>query len=250
MRNQILILAAGKGARMGTDNPKVLVMLKNKPLIFYLLEQLEKISQLARPVVVVGHKYRQVQDILGDGYIYAYQHQQLGTGHAVMAAEGQIVGNNLLVLYGDMPFISAESLKKLMRLHHEQNSNISMFTSTVTDFSQYPSMNFFGRIIRDLYGNIIKITEYKDASTEERKIREVNPGIYMFNSTWLYDNIHKLQNRNASGEFYLTDMVEVAIAEGQAIHSLPINPREVVGVNTLEELQVAEQLIQGAPLHE
>ncbi len=228
---------------MGTDVPKVLVQFKQRPLILHLLEQVEQINQLAKPVIVVGYKYRQVQDILGDGFIYAYQHQQLGTGHAVMAAEGQIVGNNILVLYGDMPFIKAESLKKLMRLHHEQNSNISMFTASVNDFSAYPSMNFFGRIIRDVYKNIIKITEYKDAMPEERKIREVNPGIYMFNSTWLYDNIHKLQNRNAQGEFYLTDMVEVAIAAGETIHSLSINPKEVIGINSPEELQAAEKLL-------
>jgi bifunctional UDP-N-acetylglucosamine pyrophosphorylase/glucosamine-1-phosphate N-acetyltransferase len=243
MRNQILILAAGKGARMGTDRPKVLVELKQRPLILHLLEQIEKINQLAKPVIVVGHQYRQVQDILGDGFIYAYQHQQLGTGHAVMAAEGQIVGNNILVLYGDMPFIQAESLKKLMRLHHDQSSKVSMFTAEVNDFSQYPSMNFFGRIIRDVYKNIIKITEYKDATPAERKIREVNPGIYMFNSTWLYDNIHKLQNQNSQSEFYLTDMVEVAIAGGQTVQSLPINPKEVIGINTLEELQAAEKLL-------
>jgi bifunctional UDP-N-acetylglucosamine pyrophosphorylase/glucosamine-1-phosphate N-acetyltransferase len=130
-----------------------------------------------------------------------------------------------------------------MRMHHEQSSNISMFTTTVNDFSAYPSMNFFGRIIRDAYNNIIKITEYKDASPAERKIREVNPGIYMFNSTWLYDNIHKLQSQNAQGEFYLTDMVEVAIAAGETIQSLPINPKEVVGINSLEELQAAEKLL-------
>lgn len=243
MRNQIIILAAGKGTRMGNDNPKVLVMLKNRPLILYLLAELEKINQLAKTVIVVGHKHTQVREVLGDGFTYAYQKRQLGTGHAVMAAESQIVGNNILVLYGDMPFITAESLKKLMRLHNEKDSKISMFTSAVNDFSEYPSLIFFGRIIRDAHGNIVKITEFKDASMKEKDIREVNPGIYMFNSTWLYDNIHKLQNQNAQGEFYLTDMVEIAIAAGEVTHSLSIDPREVIGVNSLEELQAAEKLL-------
>ena len=243
MRNQIVILAAGKGSRMGeADVPKVLVMFKNKPLILHLLEEIEKINQLAKPVVVVGYKHTQVKAVLGDGYTYALQEQQLGTGHAVMAAEGVITGNSILVLYGDMPFIAAESLKKLMRLHHEQQSNITMFTTEVADFSQFPSMAHFGRIIRDAHSNVVKITEYKDASPEERTIRELNPGIYMFNSTWLFDHIHQIQNKNAQGEYYLTDMIELAIANGQEIQTLRISPREVLGINSPEELRVAEKM--------
>jgi len=245
MRNQIVVLAAGKGTRMGqADMPKVLVMLKNKPLILHVLEQVEKINQLAKPLVIVGYKHMQVRSVLGDGFMYALQEQQMGTGHALMCAEGQVVGDNILVLYGDMPFISAESLKKLMRLHHEQQSNISMFTTTVNNFAEFPSLHKFGRIIRDTYGNILKITEYKDASAEERTIREVNPGIYMFNSTWVFNNIHTIQNKNAQGEYYLTDMVEVAIALGENICSLAIPPSEVIGINSPEELLAAEKLLQ------
>jgi bifunctional UDP-N-acetylglucosamine pyrophosphorylase/glucosamine-1-phosphate N-acetyltransferase len=244
MRNQIVILAAGKGTRMGqNDMPKVLVMLKQKPIILYLLGELEKINQLAKPVVVVGYKYNQVKSVLGEGFTYAFQDQQLGTAHAVMCAERQVTADNILVLYGDMPFIKAESLKKLMRLHHEQKSNLSMFTSVVNNFEKHASLNGFGRIIRDVYGNIIKITEYKDASGEERKIREVNPGIYMFNSKWLWDNIAKISDKNAQREYYLTDIVEVAIARGENIYSLNINPSEVAGINSPEELVAAELLL-------
>lgn len=226
-----------------TDTPKVLVMLKEKPLILYLLGELEKISQLAKPVVVVGYRYQQVKGVLGDDFIYAYQDQLLGTAHAVMCAEREVIADNILILYGDMPFIQAESLKKLMRLHYNQKANMSMFTSVVDNFGEYPSMNSFGRIIRDVYGNIIKITEYKDASPEERNIREVNPGIYMFNTKWLFDNIHKIQNKNVQSEYYLTDMVEVAIGAGEQIYSLPIHPREVVGINSPEELVAAEKML-------
>lgn len=240
MRNQILILAAGKGTRMGqSDMPKVLVMLKNKPLILYLLETLEKISQLAKPIVVIGYKYGQVKAVLGNNYLYALQDQQLGTAHAVMAAERVVDADNILVLYGDMPFVKAESLKKLMRLHHEQKANMSMFTTTVNDFSEHPSMLHFGRIMRDVYGNVLKITEFKDATAEERKIRELNPGIYMFNTEWLWKNIYSIQNKNAQQEYYLTDMVEVAIAGGEQIQTLPIAPGEVLGINSPEELAVA-----------
>lgn len=244
MRNQIVILAAGKGVRMGVnDMPKVLVMLKAKPIILYLLEEIEKIHQLAKPVIVVGYMAEKVRAVLGDGFEYAFQNQQLGTAHAVMAAEKYLKADSVLVLYGDMPFITAESLKKLMRLHHEQKAAITMFTSTVNDFNAYASLAHFGRIIRDSYGNIVKITEYKDASIEERKIREVNPGIYMFNSRWLKNNIHEVKNKNAQGEFYLTDMVELAIANGQQIQSLSISPREVLGINSPEELHHAEELL-------
>ncbi len=241
MNARAIVLAAGKGTRMNhPDLPKVLVMFKQKPLILHLLEEIGKINQLAKPVVVVGYKHNQVQQVLGHDYIYALQQQQLGTGHAVMCAEGSITGDNILVLYGDMPFINADSLKKLMRLHHEQQASISMLTTTVNDFSQFPSHYHYGRIIRDTHGNIIKITEFKDASPEERNIREVNPGIYMFNTEWLFAHIHSMQNKNTQSEYYLTDIVEIAIADGQRIESLAINPREVVGINSPEELKQAE----------
>ncbi len=243
MRNQIVILAAGKGARMGSDLPKVLVMLRDKPVILHLLETLDAIPQLARPVVVVGHKHRAVMDVLGDGYLYAYQDRQLGTGHALMCAEKQVSAENILVLYGDMPFIKAESLKKLMQLHRNQQAVISMLTSVVDDFGKYPSLLRFGRIIRDRHGNIAKITEYKDATEAERQLREVNPGIYMFRTAWLWEHLPLIGNNNSQGEYYLTDAVEAAIADGQFVHSLAVPPREVLGINNPEELLFAERML-------
>src|ERR1700744_4976794 len=114
MRNQIVILAAGEGTRVGRDDmPKVLVMLKNQPLILYILRQIENINQLAKPVIVVGYMADKVKAVLGNDYLYAYQDQQLGTAHALNSARHQVSGENILVLYGDMPFIKAESLKEL-----------------------------------------------------------------------------------------------------------------------------------------
>lgn len=241
MRNQIVILAAGKGTRMGSDIPKVLVMLNNKPLVLHLLSELEKINQLAKPVVVVGYKSAQVKGVLGDGFLYANQDQQLGTGHALMCAEKTVHADNILVLYGDMPFIRAESIQRLLRLHNDKQAVMSMFTSEVENFADFPSLHRYGRIIRDVHNNIIKITEYKDATESERTIREVNPGMYMFRTEWLWKNIGKLKNMNAQEEYYLTDMVEVALAEGQYVESLAIHPAEVVGINTPEELVLAER---------
>jgi bifunctional UDP-N-acetylglucosamine pyrophosphorylase/glucosamine-1-phosphate N-acetyltransferase len=243
MTNQIVILAAGKGKRMGGDIPKVLVGLKNKPLILHLLHELEKVTQLVKPVVVVGFEAEKVKAVLGNDYLYAYQTEQLGTGHAVMSARGKVTAENILVLYGDMPFITAESLKSLIKLHRDSQATVSMLTTKPDDFSgKLASLYSYGRIIRDAAGNVVKITELKDASEEEKKITEVNPGIYMFKTDWLWDNLTKIKNQNAQGEYYLTDIVEVAIAQGQTIHSLPVDPKEVIGVNSQEDLERAESI--------
>lgn len=245
MRNQIVILAAGKGTRMGGSLPKVLVLLKNKPLILYLLDQVAKINQLIKPVVVIGYKGEMVKTILGDDYFYAWQTQQLGTAHALMSAKRVVKGENILVLYGDMPFIKAESLKKLMKLHHENKSKISMLTATVNKFSgQFKSLESFGRIIRDTHKKINKIIEFKDASAGQRKITEINPGIYMFNSKWLWENMNRIKNKNAQGEYYLTDIVEVAMQSGLNIESVAVDASEVLGVNSREDLSMAEELIK------
>ncbi len=245
MRNQIVILAAGKGTRMGGDIPKVLVNLNHRPLILYILEEMEKINQLIKPVVVVGFEAEKVRTILGNNYFFALQKEQLGTAHALMAAKSKVGAENILVLYGDMPFIKAESLKNLMRLHKEKSANISMFTAKAESFEgDLESLNFYGRIIRDEKGQIVKIVEYKDANLKERELKEVNPGIYMFNAKWLWEKISLVKNQNMQGEYYLTDIVEVAIKSGEYVNSLVIDPYQVLGVNTPKDLEVAEKQLK------
>lgn len=245
MRNQIVILAAGKGTRMGNaDMPKVLVMLKNKPIILYILEEIEKINQLAKPVIVVGYMADKIKAVLGEYYEYALQPKQLGTADAVKAARPKVIGKNILVLYGDMPFIKFSSLQELMRLHQDKGASISMFTATVPNFeNQLASLNHYGRIIRDTSGQIVKITEFKDASQVERDIKEVNPGIYMFKADWLWQNLPKINNHNVQSEFYLTDIVAITVKNGEAIYSLPIDPLEVKGINSREELEAVQKII-------
>jgi bifunctional UDP-N-acetylglucosamine pyrophosphorylase/glucosamine-1-phosphate N-acetyltransferase len=244
MRNQIIILAAGKGTRMGGSMPKVLVMLKNKPMILYLLEEVGKINQLIKPVVVVGYKAESVKAVLGEDYFYALQNEQLGTAHALLAAKKYIKGENILVLYGDMPLIKAESLKKLMRLHQQKKSNISMFTSTVPSFKDiYGPLQQAGRVIRDSKKKIVKIIENKDASTGQKKIKEINAGVYMFNTKWLFEHGKKITNKNVQLEYYLTDIVEVAILHGEEVQALSIDPKEVIGVNSQDDLKTAEKLL-------
>ncbi len=245
MRNQIIILAGGKGTRMGGDLPKVLVLLKNKPLILYLLEQIAKINQLIKPVVVIGYKGEMVKTVLGDDYFYVIQREQLGTAHALQSAKRLAKGENVLVLYGDMPFITAESLKRLMKLHHDRKSKISMLTASVDNFNgKFKSLETYGRIIRDTNKKICKIIEYKDASSGQRKISEINPGIYMFNSKWLWENLQKIQNKNVQGEYYLTDIVEVAMHSGINAESITVDAKEVIGVNSREDLKMAESLME------
>ncbi len=245
MRNQIVILAAGKGTRMGGSVPKVLVMLNNKPLILYLLEEVEKINQLAKPIIVVGYMADKVKAVLGNNYIYAIQDKQLGTAHALLAAKHKAIGKNILVLYGDHPFIKAEGLKKLMELHHKKQSNISMFTTVVDNFKGLNKpLEYYGRIIRDANKKLVKIVEYKDASAGQKKIKELNPGIYMFNAAWLWQQAEKIKNKNEQAEYYLTDIVEIAIARGEKISSTHIDPKEVIGVNSKEDLKLAETILQ------
>ena len=246
MKNQFVILAAGKGTRMNNRQvPKVLTMLKNKPLVLYLLEEIEKVGQLIKPVVVVGYMHKQVEAVLGDGFLYALQEKQLGTAHAVMAARKKVKADNILVLYGDMPFIKADSLKELITMHFKTGSKISMLTAQVEDYGGiYESLEHYGRIIREpVEHNIVDIVEFKDANPAQREIKEINPGIYMFNTQWLWNNLEKIQNHNAQAEYYLTDIAKVAIENGEKIHSLMIDPKEVLGVNSPEDLAIAEEVL-------
>lgn len=244
MRTQIVILAAGKGTRMGSPIPKVLTMLKDKPLILHLLEGLEPLIRVHPPVVVVGYRQAEVRAVLGSHYRYAVQTQQLGTAHALAAARPALVAEHIIVLYGDMPFVRAESIKRLFRVHEETKSLFSMFTATAPHFREpYQSLMTYGRIIRRPDGALERVTEYRDAGEAEREILEVNPGIYVFKSSWLWDHLEGIGAHNAQGEYYLTDMVSVAAALGVPIATLPLDPAEAIGVNTPEQLLQAELVL-------
>jgi bifunctional UDP-N-acetylglucosamine pyrophosphorylase / glucosamine-1-phosphate N-acetyltransferase len=244
MSRQIVILAAGKGTRMASPIPKVLIPLRGKPVIKYLLEEVREIPQDTNPVIVVGFMNELVKKELGEDFLYALQTEQLGTGHAVLSARPQISAENFIVLYGDMPFVTAESLQKLIKVHEQGNSKLSMFTGIVPNFEGvYDHFKTFGRIIRDEQKHILRIQEYSDCTDEQKTITEVNPGIYMFNSEWLWPHLEKVGSGNAQGEIYLTDIIEVAINDGQKIESLPIAPEEIYGINTPDHLAHAQTLI-------
>jgi bifunctional UDP-N-acetylglucosamine pyrophosphorylase/glucosamine-1-phosphate N-acetyltransferase len=214
-------------------------------LILYALEEIDKINQLAKPVIVVGFGAGKVQQVLGNHYLYAFQEKQLGTAHALMAAKNKVKADNILVLYGDHPFIKADSLKTLISSHFKSGSKISMLTTQVKNFTgENKPFEHFAKIIREpIEHEVVRIIEYKDASDVQKKIKEINPGIYMFNTKWLWENIKKIDNKNKQKEYYLTDIVQVALDLGEKVNSILIKPEEVMGINSKEDLEIAERLV-------
>lgn len=245
---QIIILAGGKGKRMGGEIPKVLTLFNGRPIIEYSLDAVAELGLESAPVVVVGFGAEMVKERLGDRAEYVLQTEQLGTGHAVMCAKQNLEGKfeNVIVLYGDHPNIQAGTIRRLLALHSAERPAITMMTVTVPDFENIFSLfRGFGRVVRDVDGKILKIVELKDANEEEKNLRELNPSLFCFNAPWLWDNLPKVGNENNSGEYYLTDMIGLAIQQGQKIASLEIDYRECVGVNTPEELRIAGEIILG-----
>jgi len=244
MNTQLIILAAGKGTRMNSEKPKVLVDLRGKPLIKHLLDRVSGFFGDVKPVVVVGYKKEEVMAELGDGYIYATQDEQLGTGHAASCGLDKATAQNVVILYGDMPFISEATLQRLSKAHLDSGVKFSMLTATPDVFDgPFQSLYTFGRIIRNEAGDIQAIRELVDTTDTEKEMREVNPGIYLFNREWLKENISSV-SKNSHGEYYLTDMVAVAVSKGVAIQTVDVDSKEVLGVNTLEQLDEADKLIE------
>src|SRR3989344_4074362 len=240
---KIVILAAGKGKRMQSELPKVLIPLANKPLVRHLLESVKKVS-VERPIVVVGYGAELVKSELGDSYLYALQEEQLGTGHALACAQDMAKGTeHMLVLQGDMPFISATTIKNLMDRHLRSDAIITLTTARVSDFKDWKSgFKAFGRILRE-GGKVVGIREYKDANEKEKNITEVNAGCYVFDAEWLWKNLRKIKNENIQKEYYLTDLIKIATEEKARIKSIDIDMREALGANSKEELDILENFV-------
>ncbi len=245
MKFRVVILAAGKGARMKSDVPKALTPVGGKPILQYLVESVKASGLDPEPIVVVGHEGNRLCDVFGQACEYVVQDKQLGTGHAVLAAKDAVGGADaVIVLYGDHPFISAETLRKLARRHGERGNAVTMMTTTVPTFSDwYRAFSHWGRILRGKDGHIVGIRQYKDAGEAERQIREVDPALFCFDTKWLWKNIEQLKNENVQGEYYLTDLIGMAVAQGQKISSIDIASEEVIGINTQEEREIAEQVL-------
>ncbi|NLM37663.1 MAG: bifunctional UDP-N-acetylglucosamine diphosphorylase/glucosamine-1-phosphate N-acetyltransferase GlmU [Firmicutes bacterium] len=224
---RVVILAAGKGTRMNSEQPKVLFPVCGVPMVQYVLWEAEKLSPLP-PLVVVGYKGEQVMAALGGQGEYVWQKEQLGTGDAVKKACAHLAGfdGDLLVLYGDTPFITAQSLQALVDVHRRSGAAATVLTAELPDPTGY------GRIIRSPEGRLTAIVEEKDASAEEKKVREVNTGIYCFALPALRTSLGGLKPQNAQGEYYLTDVIGLLAAAGQTLATVKSDrPEEIMGPN-------------------
>jgi bifunctional UDP-N-acetylglucosamine pyrophosphorylase/glucosamine-1-phosphate N-acetyltransferase len=235
---QVVILAAGRGKRMFSDLPKVLHPLAGKPLLSHVIAAARQLGA-ARLCVVVGHGAERVKEQLKDADItWALQEQQLGTGHAVMQALPNLGGEGtVLVLYGDVPLISAATLKGLVEA--ASGGNLALLTHEVENPRGY------GRIVRDGRGHVVRIVEEKDANAAERALREINTGIMAIPRRKLEAWLARLRNDNVQGEYYLTDVVAAAVADGVPIEVRhPAADYECLGVNSKVDLAAVERLYQ------
>ena len=235
---RVIILAAGKGTRMNSDLPKVLHKLHGKALIDYVIDE----SELLDPkeiILVVGFKKEQVIKHTKNRIHlkYATQVEQLGTGHAVLQTKELLKNKkgHILILYGDVPNIKASTLMPIVDDHISNNRDLTLITAEIDDPSGY------GRIIRDKNGNLLKIIEEKDCNNNEKKIKEWNPGIYIFKTKEVFRILNSIKTNNASKEYYLTDAIGLAQQSNMKIKAIKIaNSNEVIGVNTADQLEELE----------
>jgi bifunctional UDP-N-acetylglucosamine pyrophosphorylase/glucosamine-1-phosphate N-acetyltransferase len=232
-RFAVVILAAGQGTRMRSDTHKVLHPIASRPLLLHLLDQVDALGAEKR-VVVVGKGREQVEAaIAGRDVAVAFQAEQKGTGHAVQQAADALAGYDgpVLVLYGDTPFVHAETLRRMLdRLDGDGGPGVVVLASCPADPLKY------GRIILGQGDRIAKMVEYKDATEEERAVRLCNSGMMAVRATDLFRWLSKVGNDNAAGEYYLPDVVNIAAAEGREAVVIEGDPYETAGVNSRAEL--------------
>jgi bifunctional UDP-N-acetylglucosamine pyrophosphorylase / glucosamine-1-phosphate N-acetyltransferase len=233
-----LVLAAGEGTRMKSDLPKVAHAVLGVPMVTYVVEAARD-AGCDRVVVVTGHRAEVVEKLLA-GVECVRQDRQLGTGHAVMCARDALEPDgSLLVLSGDSPLIRAETIAALVSARETDGAAVAVLTAHVEDPTGY------GRIVRDGSGDVSAIVEQKDCTVEQCSLDEVNTGTYCFDAAALFEHLDRLDTDNAQGEFYLTDMVSLFVAEGLGVAALVVDdPRETLGVNSRVQLAEATKVLQ------
>lgn len=233
MKTKALVLAAGQGTRMKSHESKVLHKVLGKHLVEYPILAAQGIG-IEEICLIVGHKAEDVKAALGDQVSYALQKEQLGTGHAVMQAMDFMAdADEVVILCGDTPLITAETLQQMLDCHRKAGNAVTVLSTFVEDPTGY------GRIVRNREGSLLKIVEQKDASEAEKAIKEINGGIYTFDGKLLKYALSKLTNENVQGEYYLTDTIEILLAEGHRLDAAAIEASaDIAGVNS--RLQLAE----------
>ncbi|MGM0607851.1 MAG: bifunctional UDP-N-acetylglucosamine diphosphorylase/glucosamine-1-phosphate N-acetyltransferase GlmU [Candidatus Muiribacteriota bacterium] len=240
----VLILAAGKGTRMKNSKSKVLFDIAGRPMIYYVIDSTFQVSP-EKIHFVLGHDSENVIKKLNkhpmkNKFNYYIQKEQLGTGHAVMSFLKGIKEetDNILVLCGDTPLLSAEELADFKDYHIKNENTVSVITTELA------SPHGYGRIIKDKQGNIKRIVEQKDASCEELKIKEINSGIYIFDFNFLKRAAFNLKSSNSQNEFYLTDLIQISYKEGKKAGTFAGNKKHLSGVNNIVALSEARKIIQ------
>jgi len=243
-----IILAAGKGTRMKSDLVKVLHPILGLPMLSYPIDLSLTGAKSEKTVVVIGHQADQIKERFQNTRVdFAIQKEQLGTGHAVLQAIPflKTFTGTVLILCGDVPLVKADTLHSFIDAFWKSDSILSVLTTVVEDPFGY------GRIVRSSEGWIGKIVEEKDATKEEKSIREINTGIYGVKASFLIDGLSKIGKDNAQGEYYLTDLVEIANKKGLRCSAYIVaDPVEVMGINTRVDLAVANEVLKLEKLKE
>ncbi len=235
-----VIMAAGKGTRMKSDLAKVLHPIDGQPMIHYVI-QLARDLGSKRVIAIIGHQKERVREELDYEHIeFSVQEPQLGTGHAVMQAKSLLhdYDGDVLVLSGDVPLLSETTMRRLIDLHKDHTALATVLTTVMPDPTGY------GRVIRAANGDVVKIVEHKDATDDERKIKEINSGIYVFHSKELFSALKKINSNNAQNEYYLPDVLKIMISENKKVSALITEDfHEISGINTVEQLKEAESIL-------
>ncbi len=242
----IIILAAGKGTRMNNpETPKVLAQANGKPLIAYVLDTALQLEP-THIYLIVGYKKELVIDCVTEKYRkcldkikFVHQQEQLGTGHAAKQVEPFVEQQtDVVILAGDAPVIKPETLQKFISEHTAAGADLSVLSATVSDPAGY------GRIVRAVDGEFIRIREEKDASLQEKAINEINSGIYFLNTGLLFPALDKVKQNNAQKEYYLTDIIEIIKQQGKKVVAINCASfEEIQGVNTYEQLREVEKIL-------
>lgn len=235
-----VVLAAGKGKRMKSNIPKVLHKIGGRPIVDYLVSTLENLK-IPKIILVVGYKKKMVFDLFKQReFEFVEQKKLLGTGHAVLQTEDILADfrGEILVLCGDVPFLSGYTIKRLIQTHRKTKAKATVLTAILDKPKGY------GRIVRRKDGSLEKIVEEKDASEKEKKIKEINTGSFCFNSKFLFPALEKVKKDNQQGEYYLTDAIEILRSQNHRISAVVAkDPKEIMGVNSIQQLKLLEKLL-------
>ena len=235
-----IVLAAGQGTRMKSKLYKVLHPVMGIPMVEHVINQLEALN-LDRIITIVGHGAEKVKEQLGDRTLYANQLEQLGTGHAVQQAESLLKDKQgiTLVVCGDTPLLTKETLAQLYTYHQQTEAKVTVLTAKMSDPTGY------GRVLRNQHGDVERIVEHKDASSEELQVTEINTGTYCFDNQFLFNALSDVTNENAQGEYYLPDVIEIAKMRNEKVSAyMTDDANETIGVNDRVALAHAEKLMK------